>query len=60
MPKVLSEHTESPLHPMENQRARKLEKTSRWADLATLAFIVALGLIMIVGLVTASGNVTWQ
>lgn len=60
MPKVLSEHTESALHPMDNQRARKLEKTSTWADLATLGFIVALGLIMVIGLVTASGNVTWQ
>lgn len=59
MPKVLSDH-ESALHPMDNQRAQKLEKTSSWVDLATLGFIVVLGLVMVVGLVTASGNVTWQ
>jgi hypothetical protein len=37
----------------------KHEKAEGWVDLATLAFIVALGLVMVVGLLTASGNVTW-
>lgn len=37
----------------------KHEKAEGWVDLATLGFIVALGLVMVVGLLTASGSVTW-
>lgn len=35
------------------------EKAEGLVDLATLGFIVALGLVMVVGLLTASGSVTW-
>ena len=34
-------------------------KTEGWADIATLGFIFALGIVMVVGLITASGNVSW-
>jgi hypothetical protein len=37
----------------------KHERAEGWVDLATLGFIVALGLVMVVGLLTASGSVTW-
>jgi hypothetical protein len=40
-------------------RFEKHEKAEGWVDLATLGFIVALGLVMVVGLLTASGSVTW-
>jgi hypothetical protein len=36
---------------------RKL--TERATDLLTIGFVVALGLAMLIGLVTATGQVTW-
>jgi len=38
----------------------KLEGFESAADLATVGLIIALGLAMVVGLLTASGSVTWQ
>lgn len=46
-------------HTGEGHKYEKLEKTEGWVDIATLGFIVALGLVMVVGLLTASGSVTW-
>ena len=43
----------------EGHKFEKHERAEGWVDLATLGFIVALGLAMLVGLVTASGSVTW-
>jgi len=37
----------------------KLEGFESAADLATVGLIIALGLAMVVGLLTASGSVTW-
>jgi hypothetical protein len=36
---------------------RKL--TERTTDILTIVFVVALGLAMLIGLITASGQVTW-
>jgi hypothetical protein len=37
----------------------RLEKIEGLADLMTIGLIVALGLAMVIGLVTASGDVRW-
>ena len=41
-------------HPIDG---RKL--TERAGDLITIGFVVALGLAMLIGIVTASGHVSW-
>ena len=45
-------------HPPHAKR-RRLQKFEGMADMMTLAVIVALGIAMVIGLVTASGHVTW-
>jgi hypothetical protein len=40
-------------------KRHRLQKFEGMADIMTLAVIVALGIAMVVGLVTASGQVTW-
>lgn len=45
-------------HPHPHRRHR-LQKIEGMADIMTLGVIVALGIAMVVGLITASGNVTW-
>jgi hypothetical protein len=46
-------------HGHHHTRKHRLQKFEGMADLATLGVIVALGLAMVIGLVTASGHVTW-
>ncbi len=48
------EHTHH--HHPQRHRLQKLEGA---ADMMTLGFIVALGIVMLVGLLTASGQVSW-
>lgn len=43
-------------HQPIKRRAQKLE---RFIDMATIVGIVGLGLAMVIGLLTANGNVTW-
>lgn len=45
-------------HP-HHQRRDRFQKVEGFADLLTLGLIVALGIAMVIGLVTASGSVTW-
>lgn len=37
----------------------RLEKAERTTDVLTLGFMVVFGLVILIGLVTASGSVTW-
>ena len=37
----------------------RLQNFENAADLLTVGLIIALGLAMVIGLATASGNVTW-
>jgi len=48
------EHHSQPRH-----KRHRLQKIEGVADMMTLGVIVALGIAMVVGLVTASGHVTW-
>ena len=51
----MAQQLQHPAHP----RRHRLQKIEGIADLLTLGLIVALGIAMVVGLVTASGSVTW-
>lgn len=42
-----------------HSRRDRLQKVEGFADLLTLGLIVALGIAMVIGLITASGSVTW-
>ena len=42
-----------------HHKRHRFEKIEGAADFLTLAFIIALGIAMVVGLVTASGRVSW-
>jgi hypothetical protein len=41
------------------KRPNRLQSFENAADLLTVGLIIALGLAMVIGLVTASGSVTW-
>ena len=43
-------------HPQPYERANKMEG---WVDKATIAIMLGIGAAMAIGLLTASGNVTW-
>lgn len=43
-------------HPQPYERANRMEG---WVDKATIGIILILGAAMAIGLLTASGNVTW-
>jgi hypothetical protein len=59
MRKSTAEREAAADHRGDGHKFEKHEKAEGWADMATLGFIIALGLVMVVGLMTASGNVTW-
>ena len=42
-----------------HHKHHRLEKVEGAADMLTIGFVVVLGLAMVIGLLTASGNVTW-
>jgi hypothetical protein len=46
-------------HHHVHRNKHRLQKFEGMADMATLAVIVVLGIAMLVGLITASGTVTW-
>jgi len=51
--RVQGNHPHHPLHYW-------LEKWEKSSDVIVVIMVVALGLTMLIGLVTANGNVTWQ
>jgi len=46
-------HPHHPLHYW-------LQRAEKSSDFIVIALTVALGLVMLIGLITAQGNVTWQ
>lgn len=51
----MTEHHESHAH----SKRHRLERAERTADTLTLGFMVVFGLVVLIGLITASGSVTW-